>query len=112
MEHYKNMNTPTKRSLDKLRKDGYLVEITEHWNPHAGVRKDLWGFCDLLAIKGAEILAIQVTTQNNMQARINKIRKHKNFIAVKKSGIKIVLHGWGKGKNGKRIIWLCGEVFF
>lgn len=104
------MTSPTKKSLDRLRKDGYLVEITEHWNPHAGVRNDLWGFCDLLAIKGKEIIAIQVTSQSNMQARVDKILKHKNYLPVKNSGIKIMVHGWAKGKDGKRIIWLCCEV--
>lgn len=99
------MTSPTQKSLTKLRKEGFLVEITEHWNPHAGVRKDLWGFCDLLAIKGEEIIAIQVTSTNNMQARVEKILKHKNYIPIKKSGIKILVEGWQKKKAGKRLLW-------
>jgi hypothetical protein len=70
----------------------------------------LWGFCDLLAVRENEVLAIQVTTQSNLQARIDKIRSHKNYLPVKKAGIKICCHGWAKGKNGKRIIWLCAVV--
>lgn len=97
--------TPTQRSLIRLRKDGFLVAITEHWNVHAGIRQDLWGFCDLLAIKGKEILAIQVTSASNMNARIEKIVSHKNFIPVKKSGIKILVEGWEKKKVGKRLLW-------
>jgi len=105
------MDSPTKRSLDKFRKEGYLVEITEHWVPQAGIRKDLWGFCDLLAVKGTEIIAIQVTSATNINARVYKIMGNKNFLTIKKSGIKILVQGWLKTNNGKRIIYECKEKY-
>jgi len=108
---FKIMTSPTKKSLDKFRKNGYLVEITEHWIPQAGVRKDLWGFCDLLAIKGKEIIAIQVTSLSNVNARVDKILKHKNYLPVKKSGIKILVQGFGKVKKDGRIVQDCKEIY-
>ena len=104
------MATPTtKKSLEKLRKEGYLCAIVENWNAFAHIRQDLFGFIDILAIKEREILGVQTTSKTNKQSHINKILQHKNFMPVKKSGIKIILHSWGKGKNGKRIIWVCDE---
>ena len=104
------MATPTtKKSLEKLRKEGYTCAITETWNAFAHKRQDLFGFIDILAIKPGEILGVQTTSKTNISAHIDKIIKHKNFIAVKESGIKIILHGWHKGKNGKRIVWLIEE---
>ena len=66
-------SSPTKRTLDYLRKAGWLAEVTERWNPHARIRRDLFGFCDVLAIKGNEVMAIQATSQSNVTARIKKI---------------------------------------
>ena len=101
--------TPTQRSLDKLRKEGYLVAITEHWNPHAGIRQDMWGFCDLLAIRENEILAVQTTSISNMNARVEKILKHKNYLPVKKAGIRILVQCFGKKTVNKKIVWECKE---
>ena len=42
---------PTQRTLARLRQEGALeVAIVEHWNPHARIRQDLFGFIDILAI--------------------------------------------------------------
>jgi hypothetical protein len=92
-------STLTKRTLDSMRKSGYTCQVVEVWNPHAGVKNDLFGFIDVLCVKENEIIGIQVTSKSNMQARVEKILKHKNFIPVKKSGIKIVLHGWFLGEK-------------
>jgi len=101
-----------KKSLEKLRKDGYLCAIVENWNSHAGRRNDLFGFLDLLCIKDGEILGVQTTSKNCFSEHVQKIITHKNFIEVKKSGIKITLHGWSKEKVGKRLLWVCEEKTF
>ena len=93
--------TPTKRSLDLLREEGYKVAIVEHWNHFAQIRQDLFGFIDLLAIKPGEVLAVQVTSVSNMSSRRNKIADHENVGPVRESGIRIELHGWAKGANGR-----------
>lgn len=86
--------SPTKKSLKKLRDDGYICEITEHWNPFAKVRKDLFGFIDILAIKDEEVLAVQTTSYSNISARIEKISNHENIGFIRKAGWKILVHGW------------------
>ena len=106
------MTNSTKKTLEKLRKDGYVCAIVEHWNSHAGVRQDLYGFIDILAIKEGEILGVQTTSKKCFSDHVQKIIKHKNFIAVKKSGIRIILHGWEKEAVGKRLLWKCKEKIF
>jgi hypothetical protein len=92
-----------------MRDRGYLCEVVEHWNPHARVRKDLFGFIDILCLSNDEILGLQTTTKSNMPARIKKICDHENFAAVLRSGIKLVVHGWKKDKTGK---WVVDEFVF
>lgn len=104
--------SPTQRSLAKLRKDGWLVAITERWNPFAKIRQDLFGFVDLLAIKGDTTLAVQTTSGDNVTARIAKIRAlQSSSLWLESPNRKIVVHGWRKiGERGKRKIWECREV--
>lgn len=96
--------SPTTRSLELLRKDGYHVEVVEKWNSFTKTRKDLWGFIDLLAIKQNEVLAVQVTSASNMSARRKKIADHENVGKVRDAGIRIELHGWAKGSNGRYLV--------
>jgi hypothetical protein len=49
--------------------------VVERWIPGANVRKDLFGFIDIVAVdQEAETWGIQVTTAHNVNARIEKIR--------------------------------------
>ena len=98
--------SPTQRSLKHLREQGYRVAIVEKWNPHARIRQDLFGFIDLLALKGAETLAIQSTSRANVSARVQKITDAEALSDVRKAGWRIVVHGWGKLKAG----WTLKEV--
>lgn len=54
--------TPTQRSLKQLRLAGWLCAVTERWNPHVKIRQDLFGFADLIAVKGDECRLIQTTS--------------------------------------------------
>lgn len=99
--------TPTQRSLKYLRDQGYRVEVVEKWLPWAKVRKDLFGFIDLLAIRESETLAIQTTSRGNITARIKKIEESEALNDVKNAGWKIAVHGWGKLKTG----WEIKEVY-
>lgn len=55
--------SPTQRTLQSLRDQGRLCGITQTWNPHAGIRQDLFGWIDIIALDPAEsaIVAIQST---------------------------------------------------
>lgn len=109
--------SPTQRSLKLLRDRGYHAEVTEKWIPGANIRKDLWGFCDILCLVGLQasdhglytppyILAVQTTTTANMKARIQKIQDSDTISLVRECGIAVVVHGWSK-KKGR---WACREV--
>jgi hypothetical protein len=103
---------PTQRSLKKLRSEGWTVAVVEKWNPHARVRQDLFGFADLLAIRGNETIAIQTTVSSGMAARLVKIRQCKAAaLWLACSSRKIVVHGWRKGgARGQRKLWQCRET--
>lgn len=97
----KSGTSPTARSLARLRADGWLAEVVERWNPHARVRNDLFGFIDVLAIRGGEVLGVQATSRDNVAARVAKIGDHANVGAVRKAGIRLEVHGWGKMASGR-----------
>ena len=51
--------SPTKRTLDALRKLGYDAAVVEQWIPRVRRRRDLFGFADIIAIRPGEVLAVQ-----------------------------------------------------
>jgi hypothetical protein len=98
----KASTSPTQRSLAHLRKEGYTVAIVEHWNPHARLRQDLFGFVDLLAIRRGETLALQTTSGDHVAERIEKIAEHPNLWKVREAGWRVVVHGWRKLRKSNR----------
>jgi hypothetical protein len=96
--------SPTQLSLKKLREEGYVVAVVEHYNYFAKIRQDLFGFIDLLALKGKEVLAVQTTSASNMSARCKKIADHENVDVVREAGWTIHVHGWHQNDKRK---WIC-----
>jgi hypothetical protein len=92
--------SPTQRSLEYLREQGYHCEIVEKWNPWRRIRQDLWGWCDILAIRRDEVLAVQVTS-SGVAARIKKIQESDTVLRVREAGIRVEVHGWTKRANGR-----------
>ena len=92
--------SPTQRSLEYLREQGYHCEVVEKWNPWKRVRQDLWGWCDILAIRRDEVLAVQVTAAG-VAARIKKIQESDTILRVREAGIRVEVHGWTKRANGR-----------
>lgn len=112
--------TPTARSLRHLRAHGFHAYVVERWIPRARVRKDVAGFMDILAWREdtQSILAVQATSGDNVSHRIDKIAHGLQyedaaaFIAWKKIGNGVVVHGWAKqGARGKRKVWTLREVW-
>jgi len=95
--------TPTERSLKYLREQGYLCAIVEKWNPHARIRQDLWGWCDILAIKKDEVLAVQVTS-TGVAARLKKIQESETVGRVREANIRIEVHGHRKNSKGEYVM--------
>jgi hypothetical protein len=92
--------TPTSRTLDKLRQQGYDAAIVEKWNPYARIRQDLFGCIDIVAVKcGAPLIGIQCTTRDNISHRRNKIKENPHMKAWLGSGCQLQVWGWYKEKN-------------
>jgi hypothetical protein len=91
--------SPTQLSLKKLREDGWLAEVVERWIPGANIRKDLWGWVDIVALKDGETLAVQTTSYSNMSARAKKIAESETVAEVRKANWSIQVHGWHKKDN-------------
>lgn len=94
--------------MDLLRKQGYTVYVVEHYNAFAKVRRDLFGFIDIVAIHPAErgVLGIQTTTGSNLAARETKARALPVYKLWLECGNTIEFHGWRKLKTGaKRRTW-------
>jgi len=49
------------------------VDDVERWIPGARIRRDLFGFADLIAFNATDVLLVQVTTGSNTRAREKKI---------------------------------------
>ena len=96
----------TQSSIDYLTELGYLCDVVEKTIPHTFIKKDLYGFIDILCIRENEVLGVQTTSRVNILARSNKIAEHKNVDAVRKAGIKIHIHGWAMVKG----VWTCKIV--
>lgn len=93
--------SPTARTLEALRKEGWLAWVVEKWIPQVRKRSDLFGFIDILAIKDGEVLAVQATSRSNVSSRVRKIADHENVGAVRLAGWRIEVWGWGKMANGR-----------
>lgn len=100
------MSSPTQRSLAVMRERGYLAEVVEKWIPAVRRRRDLYGFIDLLCIRDGEVCGVQATSGSNVAARIAKIADHENVAAVRRAGIRLLVHGWAK-RRGR---WQLREV--
>ena len=101
--------SPTQLSLKHLRESGWTtLAIVEYWNPFARVRKDLFGFIDILAINDeGEVLAVQTTSYTNINARCKKIAENDNVGSVRKANWEYkCMAGERKIINGKLKSWM------
>lgn len=105
--------SPTQRTLRELRQQGRICGIVERFNsfvgPH-GVRQDLFGFIDIIALCPERgIVGVQSCGQSFSQHRRKIIDDcTDNALEWIKSGGVIELWGWRKVKVkrlGKAVVW-------
>lgn len=65
--------TPTARTLQTCKANGWRADVVERRLPFCHVTKDLFGFIDVLALADGMTLGIQATTGDNHAARVAKI---------------------------------------
>jgi hypothetical protein len=80
----------------------------ERWIPGANVRSDLFGFVDIIAVRGDETLGVQATTDTNVSAHVRKIADSENLPAVREAGWRLEVWGWRK--NAKTNRWQSRKV--
>jgi hypothetical protein len=105
--------SPTARSRKHLTAEGWHVATVEQTIPHTFIKRDCYGWGDLLACHPEKGLAlVQVTSGANLAARIHKARTVAGpLTAWLVAGGKLFAHGWRKlGPRGGRKTWQLREV--
>ncbi len=104
----------TSRTLEYLRKQGWVADKVEQFNPYAGKfghRKDMFGFGDIVAMGEGNIYAIQ-SCGSSYAEHNRKITEDERVapLALKwiENGGKLLLIAWRKIKlkrGGKAMRW-------
>jgi hypothetical protein len=90
--------TPTARTLTALRRAGYVAAVVEKWIAQAGIRKDLFGCIDLVAVRRDEagVLGVQATTLSNVSTRVEKAKGQAELRTWLAAGNRFEVWGWAQ----------------
>jgi hypothetical protein len=91
--------SPTQRTLAVLKEEGTPYWRVEHFNPYSKTRQDLFGFLDYLALYPDAITGIQITSAAHRADHRAKILKNEYAPQWLRSGGRIQLRTWYKGKK-------------
>jgi hypothetical protein len=106
--------SPTQRTLRALREQGLVCAIVEKWNPYGGpfgIRQDLFGIIDILALDPRRgVVGVQSTGQD-FAGHFRKLTEEKaqeclDWLTT--PGTALELWAWRKVKaqrGGKALIW-------
>ena len=98
-------SSPTSRSLDYCRKQGWTCQVVEKWIPQAKRRIDLFGCIDVVALDGNP-LGIQACAGSSHAARRAKAIAEPRLQLWLDAGCRFEVWSWTKkGKAGKRKLW-------
>lgn len=99
--------SPTQRTLAKLKALGFTAGIVEKWNQFARIRQDLFGFCDIVAMReGVGTVLIQACAGASHAARRDKVLAEPRAAIAAKCGNRIEVWSWAKrGARGDRKLW-------
>jgi hypothetical protein len=89
--------SPTSRSLEALAASGWTAQKVEYWlsfGGKGGIRKDLFGGIDIVAVRPGEVLGVQATSKSNVSARVKKLLGLPAIKAWVESGAKMEVWGW------------------
>jgi hypothetical protein len=90
------VTSPTARTLTRLCDLGYHAVVVERWIPQANVRRDAFGFGDILACHPGEhvVLLVQATTVAHVAHRLAKARALPELAAWLRAGGQFQVWGW------------------
>ena len=84
-------------SRKALEADGWTVCTVEQTIPHCFIKRDAYGFADLLACSPSRgIMLVQATAGGNGPARLRKIKANANAGIWLGSNGRIQIHDWRK----------------
>jgi hypothetical protein len=109
------MTSPTARTLEHLRKEGYLCQVVERFNQFSMKRIDLYGVIDIVAIRKDQpgVWGIQATSTSNLPARVKKAMESEELLVWLQAGNRFSCWGWAKrGKKDERKLWTLKERDF
>lgn len=104
------MTTPTQRSIALYTRHGYQCGIVEKFNsnigPH-GIRQDLWGAIDIIALGGPRTVGIQACSASGRAAHVTKLCAEPRLHPVFDAGWIVVVLAWTKprSKTGPGRFW-------
>lgn len=90
--------TPTARALARLRHDKWYPWVVEATIQR--FKRDLFNCIDILAIKGTDTLAIQVTSGSNHAARVRKVLDNQYLDAMLEAGWLVEVWSYTKPASG------------
>jgi hypothetical protein len=64
--------SPTARSLERLRAEGFVAQVVEQTIPRCFIKRDFIGCIDIIAFNGTETIGVQATSGSNHAARRTK----------------------------------------
>ncbi len=118
--------SPTSRTLELLRADGYHCGTVERWIQYApgdprrkfrpGEHSDLFGIIDIVAIRPGTVMGVQ-STGSAFSQHVKKLsieKEHETLLWLA-SGASLLLIGWRKVKKkrgGKQMVWKPRIGFF
>lgn len=104
--------SPTQRARAYCKANGWVSSIVEKWNPHAGIRQDLFGVIDLVVLdgKGGGPLGVQVCAGGSHAARRTKALAEPRLQAWLASPARFAIWSFSKrGERGRRKLWALRE---
>lgn len=101
--------SPTQLSIRRLKDLGMACAVVEKFNTFVGehgIRQDMFGFADIVAVGRAGIMAVQTTSRGNISSRERKVLMNPAaYLWALGNGI-VVVHGWEMNGAGR---WECEE---
>lgn len=101
--------------MEYLRDRGHLVQVVEKWvsvktMPGGGIRRDLFGCIDVIAIMDGVIVGIQCGATSGHSGHKKKCLAEPRLTTWLKAGGRFLIHSWAKqGPAGKAKRWTLRE---
>ena len=92
--------SPTQCTLKWLAREGWTADVVERFIPGAKIRKDAFGFGDILAFRADQTALIQCTSASNHSSRVKKVNVSSAATGWLGGRDRIILVlSWKKGDN-------------